>query len=165
MLVKLVALLNSLLNSFTFGYKNVLDQNQITLPYPVKEEEGRAQFDKSKRRLIVTVPVIPAPPVALNGHLDDEAAEHVVNGLVTEIVDDQGDCGLDLGGGDDKNGDDGVDENDCDVNNASHKCDHGIVENEHENVSLDPSNVSVNKDVAQEKYRSKSSGNSFSDFM
>ena len=62
--------------SFTPGYKYVLDHTQITLPYPVNEDEGRAQFDKSKRRLVVTLPVIPAPPVVLNGHADDEDAEN-----------------------------------------------------------------------------------------
>lgn len=33
----------------------------IALPYPVDEENGSAKFDKSKRRLIVTLPVLPAP--------------------------------------------------------------------------------------------------------
>ncbi|XP_078362461.1 protein kintoun-like [Oculina patagonica] len=33
----------------------------ISLPYPVDEENGAAKFDKSKRQLIVTLPVLPAP--------------------------------------------------------------------------------------------------------
>ncbi|XP_028402698.1 protein kintoun-like [Dendronephthya gigantea] len=81
-----------------FEKKLILDSSDpkyhldVTLPYPVNEDEGRAQFDKSKRRLIVTLPVIPAPPAVLNGYADSEAADTKGNGLVTEIADGDQDC-------------------------------------------------------------------------
>lgn len=34
---------------------------RLPLSYPVQEEEGSARFDKSKRELIITLPVRPAP--------------------------------------------------------------------------------------------------------
>lgn len=37
-----------------------LNAAKISLPYPVDEENGSAKFDKSKRQLTVTLPVLPA---------------------------------------------------------------------------------------------------------
>ncbi|KAJ7373787.1 Protein kintoun [Desmophyllum pertusum] len=45
------------------------------LPYPVDEENGSAKFDKSKRRLIVTLPVLPAP--LIQSQLDEVFEEQV----------------------------------------------------------------------------------------
>ncbi|XP_007473186.2 protein kintoun isoform X1 [Monodelphis domestica] len=41
---------------------------RLPLPYPVDESRGNAQFNKAKRRLIVTLPVV--PPKHSIGHLD-----------------------------------------------------------------------------------------------
>lgn len=38
-----------------------LNSTHLSLPYPVDEENGSAKFDKSKRQLIVTLPVLPPP--------------------------------------------------------------------------------------------------------
>ena len=43
----------------------------LDLPFPVKESESLAKFEKSSRILSITVPVIPAPiieMVHLNNH-------------------------------------------------------------------------------------------------
>ena len=147
MLLRLKALKFNILQTFALLYEYVFDQNQITLPYPVNEDEGRAQFDKSKRKLIVTLPVIPAPPVTVNGYVDGEAAENMVNGLVTEIVDDKDDCELNrvvsVDGDKNENGDSGVDENDCDINNAAHDSD-----------GVSDADVNGCKDVVQEQFKS-----------
>ena len=44
----------------------------IELPYAVDEELGTAKFDKSKRKLVVTLPVIQPKPVTANGDLSYE---------------------------------------------------------------------------------------------
>lgn len=41
-----------------------LNAAKISLPYPVDEENGSAKFDKSKRQLTVTLPVLPALLIA-----------------------------------------------------------------------------------------------------
>ena len=38
---------------------------QTTLPFPVNKDKGSAKFDKSKKTLSVTLPVVPLPVVAL----------------------------------------------------------------------------------------------------
>ena len=78
----------------------------------MSEDEGRAQFDKSKRRLTVTLPVLPAPAITLNGYADHEAAGDKVNGLVTEVISDNDDGELERGGdkGVSDGGDDGAED-------------------------------------------------------
>lgn len=72
----------------------------------------------------MTLPVIPAPPIALNGYADDGIVESKMNALVTEIENDDVGVGErdnnDLSGGDDNennngdNVDDGLHENNGD---------------------------------------------------
>ena len=160
-------------SNFTPGYKYVLDHTQITLPYPVNEDEGRAQFDKSKRRLVVTLPVIPAPPVALNGHADDEDAGNKVNGLVTEVVADKDDCELERGKND--NDGDSSNENDGDVsekdgvgNNVQHNCDGSVkvIESGLNNLEVSNADVSIDacKDGAQDQRTNKGKVQCFNGF-
>ena len=60
---------------------------------------------------MVTLPVIPAPPIALNGYADDRIAENKVNALVTEIKN------VDGAENDDTNlNADGVETNDTNLN-------------------------------------------------
>lgn len=40
-----------------------LNMKHIALPYPIDEENGSAKFDKSKRQLTVTLPVLPATDI------------------------------------------------------------------------------------------------------
>mmetsp|Transcript_24331 Transcript_24331/g.72760 ORF Transcript_24331/g.72760 Transcript_24331/m.72760 type:complete len:689 (-) Transcript_24331:96-2162(-) len=67
---------------------------ELALPYPVNPDDGSAQFDKSKRTLLVTLPVLPpeAPkpkpftePAPDRGDDDDEAAELGVTTGIEEI--------------------------------------------------------------------------------
>lgn len=53
------------------------------LPFPVKDEEGRAKFDKAKQQLEVVLPTVPPPPPPRNPH---PAA------MVQEVVKDQGEA-------------------------------------------------------------------------
>ncbi|XP_068747684.1 protein kintoun-like [Montipora capricornis] len=54
----------------------------LALPYPVDDENGSAKFDKSKRRLIVTLPVLPSPmPCFL-----EQTGEIVDEGEATDSV-------------------------------------------------------------------------------
>lgn len=48
----------------TYTCEYSLNSEHIALPYPVDEENGTAKFDKSKRQLIVTLPVLPAPLIS-----------------------------------------------------------------------------------------------------
>ncbi|CAB3987124.1 Hypothetical predicted protein [Paramuricea clavata] len=160
----------------------------ITLPYPVNEDDGRAQFDKSKRALIVTLPVVPAPPIALNGYADNEAAESKVNGLVTEIVNDKVECGLehvvndddDDDGATDSNDNDGGDSNNGgnenyrghgnknygdhgiestgDGNNVDHNCDGSVKDIEKGLNNLDVSDADVSTDGCKDVVQEQRSG-------
>ncbi|XP_013383361.1 protein kintoun isoform X1 [Lingula anatina] len=44
----------------------------LKLPYPVDETKGSAKFDKSKRQLIITLPVLPAETPKLPSFIDDK---------------------------------------------------------------------------------------------
>ena len=62
---------------------------------------------------MVTLPVIPAPNIALNGYADDRIAENKVNALVTEMKNDD----VDVAENDDTNlNADGVESNDTNLN-------------------------------------------------
>ena len=118
--------------------------------------------------------MVPAPPIVLNGYADDEAAESKVNGLVTEIVNDKDECGLEHVVNNDDDGDtdsnendgghsnDGGNENYCghgnenygdhgiestgDGNNVNHNCDGSVKDIEKGLNNLDVSNADVSTD-------------------
>ena len=118
--------------------------------------------------------MVPAPPIVLNGYADDEAAESKVNGLVTEIVNDKDECGLEHVVNNDDDGDtdsndnvgghsnDGGNENYCghgnenygdhgiestgDGNDVDHNCDGSVKDIEKGLNNLDVSNADVSTD-------------------
>lgn len=55
-----------------------LDCTHLALPYPVEEENGSAKFDKSKRRLIVTLPVLPPPVLSVHTPVVGELQQKIV---------------------------------------------------------------------------------------
>ena len=118
--------------------------------------------------------MVPAPPIVLNGYADDEAAESKVNGLVTEIVNDKDECGLEhvvnddddgdtdsCGHGNENYGDHGI-ESTGDGNNVDHNCDGSVKDIEKGLNNLDVSNADVSTDdcddVVQEQRTNKSCG-------
>ncbi|KAK6999863.1 protein kintoun [Biomphalaria glabrata] len=62
----------------------------LALPYPVNEDEGTAKFDKSKRLLIVTLPVLPdkTQPLPFSEMSDHQSVSEITqNSSTTDIID------------------------------------------------------------------------------
>lgn len=49
-----------------FSEKPAKYRLDINLPYDVKEEDGSAKFDKAKRQLVITLPVVPEKRIRIN---------------------------------------------------------------------------------------------------
>ena len=60
---------------------------QLKLPYKVNEEEGSAKFDKTKRRLVVTLSVLPMETTVVNLNSNIEVLEsNPAEDLANEIT-------------------------------------------------------------------------------
>ena len=100
----------------------------LDLPYEVDEENGNAKFDKSKRKLVVTLPVVPAKITnALeNGSLDDDMAGSTAleDEAAVEFAEaEKSEPLIEILSSEDYHGRDGVDEANASSENSSEETD------------------------------------------